>query len=578
MKSYILRIDNTVDTFTLLGAGTDSLFEFEVKGNTNVFLGMDQGDTILGYYSAPIGQLRMLINVKEIISPSKIRFEKVFEINNGPSIKSAHEQMLQRNDLVQIPTAEAEKYVELLASSIMPNKHTNEDENIYDRFQTWLTSYDNPDYTGVEQYSGYARCLKKLIDFMFEHGIIADKDLNELNKDKYIGYLHAFDESEEAKEYDKNKLQARAGSAALKKYILYIDYLLNPTFKYNDCISGGENLIVYGTPGCGKSYYVDHSILGKNKKGEYVGAYKRENIIRTTFYSDYSNTDFVGQIVPEIEHKENGESTVTYRFIPGPFTIALECAFAHPTEKIALVIEELNRGNAPSIFGDLFQLLDRIDEKDKGFPIGTSEYGILNTNLVNYLKDNVHNRKKYRYSFDLDEIRLPSNLSIYATMNTSDQNVFTLDTAFKRRWEFFKLKNEFVKEGEDSHEYYTFIIPGMEGVTWESFVNKINRFIANLAKENGLLTSEDKQIGVYFVGKNLLFDPSKDYSKDKKDAITEKFAYKVLEYLWDDVAKYSRDSWFAKAATLDELIQSYIEKGGQVFRDGIITNSENSES
>jgi 5-methylcytosine-specific restriction endonuclease McrBC GTP-binding regulatory subunit McrB len=283
---------------------------------------------------------------------------------------------------------------------------------------------------------------------------------------------------------------------------------------------------------------------------------------------DYSNTDFVGQIVPVIEYEEDGRSTVTYRFVPGPFTIALECAFEHYNERVALVIEELNRGNAPCIFGDLFQLLDRIDEEGKDYPIGTSEYGILNTSLINYLKDNEHYNKKYKYSFDLDEIRIPANLSIYATMNTSDQNVFTLDTAFKRRWGFEKLSNKFDDSKKGKHPYKDYFVPGLQQVTWESFVNAINNYIV---RDNDLLTSEDKQLGVYFVTKKMLIDPSKkeQYTKDELKKIIDKFAYKVFEYLWDDVAKFSRDKWFGNIKTLDELIKKYVNEE-KVFADDIL--------
>lgn len=345
------------------------------------------------------------------------------------------------------------------------------------------------------------------------------------------------------------------------------------SFEYCDCVSGGENLVVYGTPGCGKSFYVDHEILGKDDAGKYIGDYSERTVIRTTFYQDYSNTDFVGQIVPVIEYEKDDtgvdKSVVTYRFVPGPFTIALECALENPTKKVALVIEELNRGNAPCIFGDLFQLLDRIDEEGKEYPVGTSEYGIINTNLLNYLKDNDpnHYTKEFKYCFCLNEIRIPANLSIYATMNTSDQNVFTLDTAFKRRWDFFKLQNKF-----NNHTYKDYIVPGMQ-MTWETFVGSINKHIAQLSNESGLLTTEDKQIGVYFAAKKLLIEPG----HEEKETVKKKFAYKVLEYLWDDVAKYSRERWFVKTTTLDDLIEDYCS-GKQVFKDGIFTNSDSSEA
>lgn len=305
-----------------------------------------------------------------------------------------------------------------------------------------------------------------------------------------------------------------------------------PLFSFKEPpITDGQNLIVYGTPGCGKSYYVEHTLLD---------GYPKDNYIRTTFYQDYTNTDFVGQILPVVEGDK-----VTYKFNPGPFTLALEQAIRKPNERIALVIEELNRGSAASIFGDIFQLLDRKE--------GVSEYGITNVNIINYLKE------KFEGVYTFKEIRLPGNLSIYATMNTSDQNVFTLDTAFKRRWKFKKLINEFAVDHQFKNKY----IPGAD-ITWEELVNDINEYILECSSG---LNSEDKQLGVYFVDENGM-------RKEKVDAsdpeAVNAFAYKVLEYLWSDVAKFDRNKWFADGIkSLDELVKEYKEKGLEVFVDGI---------
>ena len=302
-------------------------------------------------------------------------------------------------------------------------------------------------------------------------------------------------------------------------------------FPYTNSKQDGINLIVYGTPGCGKSYYVQHNLL----KG-----YLPENIVRTTFYQDYTNTDFVGQIIPVVKE----DKSVTYEFRPGPFTIALERALSKPEQSIALVIEEINRGNAPSIFGDIFQLLDR--------NTGASEYQITNVHIQKYLME-----KLSGYKFDT--IRIPANMSIVATMNTSDQNVFTLDTAFKRRWDFEKLPNVFAKD----HPYKDYFVPGMDNRTWKEVVTTINEFLVSNSTE---LQSEDKQIGVYFVSEQLLSkkaDAANDQEKKKK------FAYKLLEYLWNDVAKFERANWFGDIKSLDELIQKYIDTGETVFSNAI---------
>lgn len=305
-------------------------------------------------------------------------------------------------------------------------------------------------------------------------------------------------------------------------------------------IKNGKNVVVYGTPGCGKSYYVQNTLLK-----EFGVSNDEQHRIRTTFYQDYTNTDFVGQIIPKVKE----DKSVTYEFNPGPFALAMKMAIERPNEPVALVIEELNRGNAASIFGDIFQLLDRTEE-------GKSQYKITNVNLQDYL-NKVFKDKNIHF----DYIVIPSNLYIVATMNTSDQNVFTLDTAFKRRWKFEKLPNVFAKD----HEYAEYYVPGMTGVTWRHLVDSINRYIVKNADE---LSSEDKQLGVYFIGKETL---CKEQTGETDVVKKKEFAYKLLEYLWDDVAKYNHVDWFGPdIKTLDQLIVEYMEKGQKVFIDGIL--------
>lgn len=324
-------------------------------------------------------------------------------------------------------------------------------------------------------------------------------------------------------------------SQIIYKYGTELSTYDEPTDEDNEIIydfnsstfKGGKNLIIYGTPGCGKSYYVQNTLLKD---------YREENCIRTTFFSDYTNTDFVGQILPYIDGDK-----VTYKFNPGPFTLALEQAIRYPEEKVALVIEELNRGSAASIFGDIFQLLDRKD--------GVSRYPIKNVNIIKYLNDQFCG--KYKFT----NIRIPSNLNIFATMNTSDQNVFTLDTAFKRRWEFKKLLNVFLPD----HAFKDKFVPGAD-VTWEQMVEKINEYMLEI---NDNLNNEDKQIGVYFVDETGM-------RKDIMDATSaediERFAYKFLEYLWDDVAKYDKTPWFKEdIKSLDQLVSEYTKSGIEVF-------------
>lgn len=303
-------------------------------------------------------------------------------------------------------------------------------------------------------------------------------------------------------------------------------------------ITGGTNVIYYGAPGCGKSIKV-RKINSKEGLKE----------LRTTFYSDYTNGEFIGQVVPKVD--KSGK--IYYEIEPGYFTKILFDAMTHPTQKYCLVIEEINRGNASAIFGDVFQLLDR--DKD-----GNSEFEISNDIINQYF-----NNKGYKLKDD--KIKIPSNLWIKATMNTSDQNVYMLDTAFKRRWKLEKIINEFDDAEEYDNILRSMLIPGSKNVTWEMFKNKINKAI--FERNPYGVNAEDKQLGKYFVGKDALVykDGTFEVYSNIED-VKKAFAEKVLMYLWDDIAKLNKELWFnPDYKTLDDLLIGFKEKGLLVFND-----------
>lgn len=319
--------------------------------------------------------------------------------------------------------------------------------------------------------------------------------------------------------------------------------LLNP-----NRIQGGTNRIFYGIPGCGKSYRVNKIIEDKYPNKEIF----TKNVFRTTFYLDYSNSDFIGQLVP----KTDKEGNVTYSPNFGPFSKALKRAY-ETNEMVYLVIEEINRGNAAAIFGDLFQLLDRldakkVDERNDGSKVGDSEYPITNTFIEDYL--GIENGK----------VIIPSNLTIFATMNTSDQNVFPLDTAFKRRWKMEKVVDDYKKS--NFHNFYVPQENKQELLTWEDFLEDVNDFI--VSSEEGF-NLDDKQIGSYFVTDEILVDLEIELDDDEYFDRVDQFNYKVLEYLWSDVAKFDRSRWINHKETrlkktpnsFDELVKMVNQYG-----------------
>lgn len=301
----------------------------------------------------------------------------------------------------------------------------------------------------------------------------------------------------------------------------------------------GYNKIYYGIPGCGKSYYIENTVL--------KDADKDNDVFRTTFYLDYSNSDFIGQIYPVVK-----DGNVTYEPKPGPFTKALERALRNPDRMIYLVIEEINRGNAAAIFGDTFQLLDRLKENSDDRVIGDSEYPVANEFIEGYFeKINEELKEDEKIKFTKNKIFIPHNLTLLATMNTSDQNVFPLDTAFKRRWDREKVMTDWNKVGDIKNLYVPFT-----DITWGKFATTINNKMLEDNGENDVSVSEDKQMGAYFVKENML---SKEKNKGDKDSLRA-FISNVMDYLYNDVTKFNHELLFDKnVKTYDGLYETMTE-------------------
>ncbi len=350
---------------------------------------------------------------------------------------------------------------------------------------------------------------------------ITNKEIFEISEleelDKLMLILNNNDTYLERKEASHNTNSA--AMSAYRKFI--ISYNEKQKNEDVDIVFNGFNKIYYGVPGSGKSFTVSKEF----NKDEY-------KTYRTTFHPEYTNSDFVGQIIPCVK-----ENKVEYTFHPGPFTLALKYSLENKNKKVCLVIEEINRGNSSAIFGDIFQLLDR----DK---TGKSKYDIYNGPILDYLSEN---------GIKLDSVYIPSNMWIIATMNTSDQNVFTLDTAFKRRWKMEYIKNVFA-DNEESKELKNKLIPSGDkypNITWEKFVNKINKHIID---DNSGINAEDKQLGMYFVS-------IEEINNEKE------FAEKILSYIWDDVAKLNTTYWFGAISSYGELLDNFEKNGLDVFNN-----------
>lgn len=298
--------------------------------------------------------------------------------------------------------------------------------------------------------------------------------------------------------------------------------------------------IFYGAPGTGKSYTINKDTEG-------------EDVIRTTFHPDTDYSTFVGAYKPTTIEEEvmtvigtkavpvenadgshRKESKIVYEFVQQAFLQAYVAAWKKYAEangeeprKQFLVIEEINRGNCAQIFGDLFQLLDRNAQGFSDYPITADAdmkrqlkkaFAGLSLAKADSINAMYKGRDVCREVLKGDILLLPGNLYIWATMNTSDQSLFPIDSAFKRRWEwqYMPIGKEYDENGQE-------IKWAIDGATkrfnWWSFLEKINAQIGEAT------LSEDKKLGFFFC-------------KATDGVITtEKFVGKVIFYLWNDVFK-----------------------------------------
>lgn len=310
--------------------------------------------------------------------------------------------------------------------------------------------------------------------------------------------------------------------------------------------------ILFGSPGTGKSHRIMNNIIPNDLKISNIS-----NVIKTVFHPEYTYGDFVGKLVP---HSKGGR--VEYRFFAGHFLFALAQAYKNiidsvdkegnlvkEPDNVVLVIDEINRGNSAAIFGTVFQLLDRDPET------GWSSYfiNITELELITILEligvkievEDINTRKGviYEYKFpttdhfvkdyitfqgrvdclriDLKQKRIfvPPNLSLLASMNTSDNSIYFMDNAFKRRWDwqFVDIKEDEKVEALQSR-YVT--IDGLEEpIKWISFVNRLNDFFIDNHKV--IRKIEDKQIGYFFINEGEI---NIDHIKSK-----------LMFFVWDSV-------------------------------------------
>lgn len=360
---------------------------------------------------------------------------------------------------------------------------------------------------------------------------------NTKNLDKYIEYIKSIkkrDKEIEQKEIEKNKNNDKTKANCIREayrnkklYNITIGDIDNGKYLIENNKESIKNLlkdikklelklklekinkntIYFGAPGTGKSYKIKEI---ENLSNE---IHSENNILRTTFHEAYSYSDFLGQYKPRMNGKD-----IEYSYCEGIFLKALIRALKNKEDYIFLIIEEINRGNCAEIFGDVFQLLDRNENGESIYGISTSE------DIKEFLKKNeIEN---------IEKIKIPENLYILATMNTSDQSLYPFDSAFKRRWEMEYIKIDYNHQKiKDIKIMYK---SGKEG-DYNKCLQALNKIII---EETG---SEDKQMGQFFI------------KTDNNNIDYEDIKSKILQYLFFDVFKHRREIFSCKE--FSELIE-----------------------
>lgn len=312
-----------------------------------------------------------------------------------------------------------------------------------------------------------------------------------------------------------------------------------------------RNRIVFGAPGTGKSNVLkeDCETLISGTTGTYE---------RVTFHPDYSYAHFVGSYKPVTEDitDENGntKAEIRYEYVPGPFIrvyvdALLSGRTGHPQPHL-LLIEEINRAKVAAVFGDVFQLLDRDED-------GVSEYEIhASEDIKKFLA-----RKLGGFPEDYEKIKIPDNMFMWASMNSADQGVYPMDTAFKRRWTFEYLginHNEHLIKGKVTlgNGIYS------KDIEWNKFRKAINEKLINDCKLN-----EDKLLGPFFLSKKLIKTDDTGEWIINADKFKNAFKSKVLMYLYEDAAKQSKHKLFTGCdySKYSSVCAEFDEKGVMIF-------------
>jgi hypothetical protein len=503
IKYYKINIDSLITTFSKIESGKE--MNFSVKTEQTLPNDISINDKIIVsiydnvYYNFTVTDL----------NTDNIKLYKIFEVAKSIELNIESIGVFEQIGKEEYEFICSQLFSDFYIEQKSPNPLKKIGfENIKEEFANWL-------FVQKKYFRVYNDNIEILREKLNEYEIAYNNDFGilifdypNISIETIINALETNKIDNTGEIGDLNKKTVGNGSV---KAILgsnnYIKFLKELLLKSKKALSKSPkttpvNKIYFGAPGTGKSYQITQDM-------------KDIDLIfqkRVTFHPEYDYPSFVGGYKPLTDNDGN----IKYEFVPQIFTNIYVEACNDPDHQYYLIIEEINRGNCAEIFGDLFQLLDR----DKNYKITPSN------EVINYLSNNISNSDYYKDG----KMLLPDNLSIISTMNTSDQSLFPMDSAFKRRWEWEYIPINYSKDGSiNKSANYTIVVDSTIAVNWIDFIKKINLKI----QENQNL-GMDKCIGNYFI------KPS-----EKGEIWLDNFIHKVIFYLWNDVFKdETKDSIF----------------------------------
>ena len=542
MNKYIMYVDSVVNTFSLIeaGIGYKLKYSFSAEKKTE-FSALKEGDTVFIYYGAPRKSINIVLSVAGVSEGGFVEFVKVLESEHGyKDISVQLEENLESKILVKVDDVLAEKIVNTLLSNglnitgITPKGSSNSIKYARNRI-----IFGAPG-------TGKSYTLNKEKDTLLSNG--GDYERVTFHPDySYANFVGTY----------KPVMVSNKRTAAEKD----TDYVIS--------ILNDE----------GKTAQEKYDVLFERFKDDgltrlpiLLGLYT-DDIFKTR---KQDGTDTVGDNSVERNHgrairkyvnlitEKDNNSDIAYEYVPGPFmrvyVNALKSARSADPKPYLLIIEEINRANVAAVFGEIFQLLDRNEDGVSEYPIQASED--IKKHLAKELGGNPE---------DYNEIKIPDNMFIWATMNSADQGVFPMDTAFKRRWDFTYIGID--DNDEDIRGKY--VVVGSENkqkIEWNELRKAINEF---LAEEK---INEDKQLGPYFISRKITVPSGEDIDAVK---FAEAFKNKVLMYLFDDAAKQKRPRLFEGMKKgqnrYSEVCEAFDKQGIGIFNGTIQGRMKNTE-